>query len=118
VRGMRHALLCAVLGLLGAAFPAGAEEAFGRVDALYQQAAPGVLVAAKLRGQPDGVRWADVDVGGRRVLVRVPDDMRVAAGDRIAVRLGAPRSNQLATILPTTTVSRALGPDPNASIGR
>ncbi len=114
---MRHALLCA-LGLLGAAFPAGAEEAFGRVDGLYYQAAPGVLVAARLQGNPGAARWADVDLGGRKVLVRVPDDMRVAAGDRIAVRLGAPKSNQLATILPTTTVSRALGPDPNASIGR
>jgi hypothetical protein len=48
----------------------------------------------------------------------VPDDLRVARGDLIAVRVGAPKSNQLAHVLPTTTVSRAVAPDPNASIGR
>src|SRR5688572_1885819 len=115
---MRHALLGALLGLLGLAFPVGAEEAFGRVDALYYQAAPGVLVAARLAGRTEGARWADVDVGGRKVLVRVPEEMKVSAGDRVAVRLGAPKSSQLAAILPTTTVSRALGADPNASVGR
>lgn len=115
---MRHLLIGALLGLLGLAFPAGAEEAFGRVDALYYQAAPGVLLAARLAGRPEGALWADVDLGGRKVLVRVPDEMKLAAGDRVAVRLGAPKSSQLAAILPTTTVSRALAPDPNASIGR
>ena len=105
--------------LLVAARPVSAEEAFGRVDGVYYQAAPGVLVAARLQRGPSGARWADVDLGdGRRVLARVPDDQQVAPGQRIAVRLGDAKSSQLAQLLPTTAVSRAVGPDPNASIGR
>ena len=114
---MKAALVWALLGAL-AVCPAYAEEAAGRVDAVYYEAAPGILVAARLGGKAGGTRWADVDVGGRKVLARVPDDMSVSAGDRIAVRLGAPKSSQLSYILPTTAVSRALGPDTNASIGR
>ncbi len=114
---MKAAFLCALVGAL-AAFPANAEEAAGRVDAVYYEAAPGILIAARVQGKAGGARWADVDVGGRKVLARVPDDMKVSPGDRIAVRLAAPKSSQLAYVLPTTTVSRALGPDPNASIGR
>lgn len=114
---MKAALVCALVGAL-AAFPATAEEAAGRVDAVYYEVAPGILAAAGLRGKVGGTRWADVDLGGRKVLARVPDDMNVSAGDRIALRLAAPKSSQLAYVLPTTTVSRALAPDPNASIGR
>jgi hypothetical protein len=114
---MKAAILCA-LAALAAAFPAGAEETVGRVEGIYYQAAPGVLVAARMQRDAHGARWADVDVGGRKVLARVPDGMSVAAGDRIALRLGDPKSSQLAAILPTTTVSRAVAPDPNASIGR
>lgn len=113
---MKAALLLALLAL-AAAFPAGAQEMPGRVDGVYYEAAPGVLVAA--RGHEGRARrWVDVDVGGRKVLARVPDDMRVARGDRIAVRVGAPKSSQLAYVLPTTTVSRAFEPDPSASTGR
>lgn len=114
---MKAALLCALVGTL-AAFSAIAEEAAGRVDAVYYEAAPGILVAARVHGKAGGTRWADVDIGGRKVLARVPEGMNISAGDRIAVRLAAPKSSQLAYVLPTTTVSRALGPDPNASIGR
>jgi hypothetical protein len=113
---MKNVLLCAVLAL-AAAFPAGAEEVPGRVDGVYYEAARGVFVPAR-GDEARGRRWADVDVGGRKVLARVPDEMRVAPGDLISVRLGEPKSSQLATVLPTTTVTRALGADPNASIGR
>ncbi len=115
---MKVLLGCALLLALVATPASGTEEVSGRVDAVYYEAARGILVAAGVRGAPRGARWADVDLGGRKVLVRVPDDMSVAAGDLIAVRLGEPKSGQLAYVLPTTTVSRALGPDPNASIGR
>lgn len=105
--------------LLVAARPASAEDAFGRVDGVYYQAAPGVLVAAKLQRGSSVARWADVDLGsGRRVLARIPDDQQVSAGQRIFVRVGDAKSSQLAQVLPTTAVSRAVGPDPNASIGR
>jgi hypothetical protein len=114
---MKTAALLALLVAL-AAFPVHAEEVFGRVDAVYYEAARGVLVDAKLHRRASGPRWADVDVGGRKVLARVPDDMRLSTGDRIAVRLGDPKSSQLAAILPSTTVSRVIAPDPNASIGR
>jgi hypothetical protein len=112
---MKAVLLCAVLAL-AAAFPAGAEEALGRVEGVYHEAARGVFVPA--RGTEARSRWADVDVGGRKVLARVPDGMAVAPGDRIALRLGDPKSSPLAFVLPTTTVSRVLAPDPNASVGR
>jgi hypothetical protein len=88
------------------------------VDAIYVEAAHGVLIEERLAGARPGARWADVSIGDRKVLARVPDDLRVARGDLIAVRVGAPKSNQLAHVLPTTTVSRAVAPDPNASIGR
>ena len=113
---MKAALLLAVCAL-AAAFAARAEEVSGRVEGVYYEAAPGVFAAASGR-EARGRRWVDVDLGGRKVLARLPDDMRVAPGDRIAVRVGAPKSNQLAHVLPTTTVSRVRHPDPNASIGR
>lgn len=95
-----------------------AEELSGRVDALYVEAANGVLLEERFAGARPGARWADVSVGDRRVLARVPEEMRIRRGDRIAVRVGTPKSNPLAYVLPTTTVSRALAPDPNASVGR
>jgi hypothetical protein len=116
---MRRLLAVLAIALACAALPAQAEEAFGRVDGVYYQAAPGVLVAAKLQRGSSGARWADVDLGGgRRVLARIPDDQQVSPGQRIAVRVGDAKSSQLAQVLPTTAVSRAVGPDPNASIGR
>lgn len=116
---LRLALLFAAAAAAAAAPARAAEEALGRIDGLYYQTAPGVLVAAKLQRLPRGERWADVDLGnGRRVLARIPADMNVAPGDRIAVRVGDPKSSPLAQVLPTTTVSRAIGPDPNASVGR
>ncbi|HWA38340.1 MAG TPA: hypothetical protein VG873_10785 [Burkholderiales bacterium] len=113
---MRAALLCALLSL---ALPVLAQDATGRVDAIYFEVAPGVLVTAGALRPANARRWADVDVGGRKVLARLPEELRVGPGDRIAVRVGDRKSSALAQVLPTTTVSRALGPvDPNASIGR
>ena len=113
---MKAALPLAVFAL-AVAFAARAEEVSGRVEAVFYEAAPGVFASATGR-EARGRRWVDVDLGGRKVLARLPDDMRVAPGDRIAVRVGAPKSNQLAHVLPTTTVSRVRDSDPNASIGR
>jgi hypothetical protein len=113
---MRAATFCALLLL---AVPALAEEATGRVDAVYFEVAPGVFVTAGAQRPAHARRWADVDVGGRKVLARVPDELQVGPGDRIALRLGDRKSSALAQALPTTAVSRVLGlPEPNASIGR
>jgi hypothetical protein len=113
---MRVATLCTLLLL---ALPVLAQEADGRVDAIYFEVAPGMFVTAGALRPAGARRWADVDVGGRKVLARLPDQLQVGPGDRIAVRLGDRKSSALAQALPTTAVSRALGPvDPNASIGR
>jgi hypothetical protein len=113
---MRPALLCALL--LAASSSTFAEERAGRVDAVYFEVSPGIFVAGGARRPAGARRWVDVSVEGGRVLARVPDDMQVRQGDRIAVRVGERKSAPLAQALPTTTVSRALAPDPNASVGR
>jgi hypothetical protein len=118
-----------VLALLVFAFAscAQAEETTGRVRAIYYEAARGVLLDAKLAHRPSAIRWADVDLGGRSVLVLMPAKLNAGVGDLVAVRLAEPRSNQLAQILPDVAVSRALDVDPrqfadrqepNASTGR
>ena len=101
-----------------------AEEATGRVRAIYYEAARGVLVEARLVRQSSAIRWADVELPGRRVLVQMPAGMNAAVGDAVAVRLGEPKSSQLAQILPGVTVARAVGintgsePAGASSIGR
>ena len=113
---MRATVLCAFL--LAASASALAEDVAGRVDAVYFEVSPGVFIAGVARPPAGAARWADVTLDGRRVLARVPDDVQVRQGDRIAVRVGDRKSAPLAQVLPTTTVSRALAPDPNASVGR
>ena len=103
---MRCVRLLAFLALATVAFPSGAEEVTGHVAAIYREASPGVLMEERLAGSLAGARWADVDVNGRRILARVPDGMALSRGERIAVRVGAPKSSQLAQVLPMTTVSR------------
>ncbi|HYD56110.1 MAG TPA: hypothetical protein VEB41_04300 [Burkholderiales bacterium] len=115
---MRRLRLLALLALATLPFPSGAEEVTGRVAAIYREASPGVLMEERLARPRGGARWADVDVDGRRILARLPDEMPLSLGERIAVRVGAPKSSQLAYVLPMTTVSRAIAPDPNASMGR
>jgi hypothetical protein len=115
-------LVAACAGLLLAS-PASAQEVIGTVDAVYLEAARGVLLQWRTRDGGSVRRWADVDVDGRKVLVQVPQGMRVLPGERIAVLLAAPKSMPLARSLPTTAVSRAspLAPDPSehgASVGR
>lgn len=58
------------------------------------------------------VDWADVEVEGRMHLVRVPSELRTRVGDRVSVRLGEPRSTQVARVLPTVVESRALSIEP------
>lgn len=107
----------AVLAGLFLSFGAPAEEAAGKVEAVYYEAAPGIL--QQWRPRMDSRRlWVDVDVDGRRVLARVPEGVPVWPGKRIAVVLGEPKSTPLALVLPMATVSRVAAPDPSASVGR
>jgi len=115
VRVMRT--FAAALAVFLLSLPAGAEEAAGTVMAVYYEASRGVLLQWRARAG-SGVRWADVDLGGRKVLARIPDGMRVSPGDRIAVLLGEPKSMPLAQALPTAAISRAVASDANASVGR
>jgi hypothetical protein len=112
---MKH-VAAVVAGLL-MSFPATAEELAGMVREIYYEAGPGILLQWRPR-MGSARRWADVDVDGRRVLARVPDDMRVSPGHGIAVVLGAPKSMPLAQALPMTAVSRAVALDSSASVGR
>jgi phosphoribosylformylglycinamidine (FGAM) synthase-like enzyme len=107
--------------------PANAEEAIGRVRTVYYEAARGVLVDAKMTRRASVIRWVDVEVNGRMVLVQMPASLNAAVGDVVAVRLAEPKSNQLAQILPQVAVSRVLEvnppqfagrQEPNASTGR
>ena len=122
---MRTALALCMLGMLLFLTPAQAEDAFGRVRAIYYEAAQGVLVDARLLKGQHAVRWADVDVQGRMLLVQMPADLRAGIGDLVGVRLGAPKSTELAQLLPALAVNRAIEVNPpqvasgaNASTGR
>ena len=124
---MRTALSFCCFGLFLFLSPANAQEATGRVRAIYYEAAHGVLVEAKLARRPTAIRWADVELQGRSVLVRMPAAFNAGVGDLVAVRLAEPKSSQLAQILPQVAVSRALEinppqfagrQEPNASTGR
>ena len=124
---MRTALALICFGLFLFLSPANAAETIGRVRTVYHEAARGVLVDAKLARRASAIRWADVEVQGRMMLVQIPAGLNAGVGDLVAVRLAEPKSNQLAQILPQVAVSRALevnppqlaGPrEPNASTGR
>jgi hypothetical protein len=124
---MRTALVFFCFGLFLFLSPANAQEATGRVRAIYYEAARGVLVDARMSHRPSAIRWADVELQGRSVLVQMPSGLSAGVGDLVAVRLAAPKSNQLAQILPQVAVSRALEinppqfagqQEPNASTGR
>jgi hypothetical protein len=97
---------------------AGAEEATGRVRGVYYEAARGVLVEAKMQRPLSAARWVDVELDGdlpperKRQLVQMPADLHVQAGDRVALRLGEPKSTQLAEILPFVAMNRALAVNP------
>jgi len=110
--------LLAFLCLYSVATPAGAEEVMGRVRALYYEAGRGVLVEAKMLHRPSAIRWADVELSSRRLLVQLPADMNAGPGDLVAVRIGDPKSSQLAQILPTVAVNRAVETPGAASVGR
>lgn len=114
---MRVSCALFLAGVVGCA-PALADERSGRVDAVYVEVANGVLLEERLAGTRRGARWADIRLGDRKVLARVPEAMSVARGDRIALRLGAPKSDPLVATLPVTAFSRAVGEAPTASIGR
>ncbi len=91
-----------------------AQETQGSVRAIYWEAAPGVLVGAGMLHRRGAARWLDVELDDvrpeahARVLVFSPDGMEPSVGDRVALRLGEPKSTQLAAILPPVTVNRAL----------
>ncbi len=95
-----------------------AEEAIGRVQAIYYEAAPGVLVDSRFRARPSAIRWADVEVGGRHVLAKMPAEVRAGVGERVAIRLANPKSTPLAQILPEVATARALESIPESSTGR
>jgi hypothetical protein len=111
-------VVVAFLCFCSVAAPATADEVLGRVRALYYEAGRGVLVEAKMLHRSSAIRWADVEVSSRRILVQLPADMNAAPGDLVAVRLGDPKSTQLAQILPTVAINRAVETPGAASVGR
>jgi hypothetical protein len=98
--------------------PARAEEAIGRVRAIYYEAGRGVLVESRMLHRSSAIRWVDVEVSSRRLLVQLPTDMDARPGDLVAVRLADPKSSQLAQILPQVAVNRAIEIPGAASVGR
>src|SRR4051812_23487472 len=84
---------------------AGAQEASGRVRGIYFEASRGVLVDASLLRRPGATRWLDVELDGdqpaerRRQLVLLRPGMDAALGDVVSLRLGEPKSTQLAEVL-------------------
>lgn len=117
---MRTAI--SLLFLTALLFPAAAaaEEAMGRVRGIYYEAARGVLVDAKMNRRAAAPRWADVELEGehaperKRQLVQLPPEMNASVGDLVALRLGEPKSTQLAEVLPATAANRALAVTPQA----
>jgi hypothetical protein len=93
--GRRLCFAAASACLLNAAAHAQAPDA-GVVTALYVEHAPGVLVALSASPRHPGRIWAEIrgdrpdNSSGR--LVRVPEGMRLAPGDRIPVSLAGQSS--------------------------
>ena len=116
---MRTALTLFCIACLLYLSPAGAEEATGRVRGIYYEASRGVLVDARMLRRPSAVRWADVELDGthaperKRQLVQMPAEMNAAIGDLVSVRLGEPKSTQLAGILPAIAMNRATTVNPD-----
>jgi hypothetical protein len=115
---MKPLLALVAFGIFLFLSPANAEEAVGRLRGIYYEAAPGVLVESRFSHSRSAIRWADIDVGGRRVLARMPAEVQAVVGERVAVRLADPKSSQLAQVVPTLAVSRALEIVPESSTGR
>jgi hypothetical protein len=91
-----------------------AEEAVGRVRALYFEAARNVLLEHRVQRAPASARlWADVeltavlDTEKRRVLVQIPPELRAVPGDVVAVNIEeAQVSRTAASQVPMLPISR------------
>jgi translation initiation factor IF-1 len=94
-------------------------ETGGVVQAVYYEAARGVMVDASILVRPGARRWVDVQLAdGRRVLAELPRHLRVRAGDNVAVQLGDPKSTAVASVLSADRVV-AVGVEPqSAGVGR
>jgi hypothetical protein len=104
---VRLALSIAFLALLVGSFPLHAQEATGRVRAIYYEAARGVLVDPKMLRRPSAPRWVDVELDGKeRALVQLPSNMEASVGDIVAVQLASPKSPEIAKADPPIRVSR------------
>jgi hypothetical protein len=104
---MRLALSFAFLVLLVGSFPLHAQEATGRVRAIYYEAARGVLVDPKMLRRPSAVRWVDVELDGReRALVQLPSNIEAGVGDIVAVQLASPKSPEITKVDAPIRVSR------------
>jgi len=115
---MKDALVLLTFGLTAFLSPANAEEAIGRVRAIYYEAAPGVLVDSRFTHRRSAIRWADVEVRGRNVLAKMPQEVQAGVGERVAIRLADPKSTALAQVLPDVATARALEVVPESSTGR
>jgi hypothetical protein len=104
---MRLALSFSVLALLVGSFPLHAQEATGRVRAIYYEAARGVLVDPKMLRRPSALRWVDVELDSKeRALVQLPSNMEASVGDIVAVQLASPKSPEIAKVDAPIRVSR------------
>ncbi|MBV8030677.1 MAG: hypothetical protein JO035_04140 [Betaproteobacteria bacterium] len=101
---------------------ANAQEATGRVRGIYVEAARGVLVELSMARGARGTRWLDVELDAevlaerKRQLVVLPSGMSASVGDAVALRLGEPKSSQLAAVMPLISVNRALAVRPGTPI--
>jgi hypothetical protein len=117
---MRTAAVVLLSATLLYAASSAAQEATGRVRGIYYEASRGVLVDAQMLRRPGATRWLDVELDGdqapekKRQLVLLPRDMNAAIGDVVALRLGEPKSTQLAEVLPAVAVNRARAIQPHA----
>lgn len=116
---MKPAIALSLLALAAlASGQAAGQQVSGRVQGVYFQAAPGVLVDSSMLHAPSARRWADVEVqqsGPRpagRDLVEVPAGTTLGPGDTIAYRPGEPKSTELAETLPLIASGRELSVSP------
>ena len=106
---MRIALSFAFFALLVGSFPLHAEEAIGRVRAIYYEGVRGVLLDPKLVRNPSALRWVDVELDGRRrALVQLPARMDARIGDIVAVQLEGPRPVEIARADAPIRVSKVI----------
>ena len=89
-----------------------AEDASGRVRAVYFEAARGVLVDKSMLRTPAANRWVEVELDAaqpenrRRVLVQLPADLHAGVGDLVGVQLAESKVAGLASQLPNLAVNR------------